>query len=114
MASGAQVSPPMPLFLQARCVDPLSRPCTAVKLVMVHESVASEFNKLFVERVSSLKAGLPWEDGVAITPLPETNKTFSMTSLIADAVGKGAKVTRITRRAHTSTHTVGEMMIQLV
>ena len=45
--------------------------CTAIKLVIVHESRAKEFVQLFTERVSALKYGLPWEKGVTITPLPE-------------------------------------------
>ena len=45
--------------------------CTAIKLVIVHESRAKEFVQLFSERVSALKYGLPWEKGVTITPLPE-------------------------------------------
>ena len=52
--------------------------CTAIKLIMVHESIASEFNKLFLQRVKKIKFGLPWEQDVFITPLPEPNKTDAM------------------------------------
>ena len=44
--------------------------CTAIKLIMVHASIADEFVAKLVEKVSALKVGLPWEAGVAITPLP--------------------------------------------
>jgi len=36
-------------------------------------------------RISALKSGLPWEDGVLITPLPEENKTDAMSDLISGA-----------------------------
>ena len=42
--------------------------------------------------VGALKAGLPWEEGVMITPLPEPKKPAYLEELIADAVAKGAEV----------------------
>jgi glyceraldehyde-3-phosphate dehydrogenase (NADP+) len=39
-----------------------------------------------------LKVGLPWEEGVKITPLPEPSKPAYLESLIDDAVSKGAHV----------------------
>jgi len=59
---------------------------------MVHESVADTFVEKLVARVSELKVGLPWEDGVSVTPLPETNKPSFLEGLIADAVEHGASV----------------------
>jgi glyceraldehyde-3-phosphate dehydrogenase (NADP+) len=66
--------------------------CTAIKLVFVHESVAVKFLAAFVSKVSALKVGLPWEDKVLITPLPEPKKPAYLKELILDAVAKGAKV----------------------
>jgi glyceraldehyde-3-phosphate dehydrogenase (NADP+) len=66
--------------------------CTAIKLVMLHESVVDAFFEQFLPRIASLKGGLPWDDGVSITPLPEPNKTQHMKALIADAISKGAKL----------------------
>lgn len=66
--------------------------CTAIKLVMVHESIKTAFLDKLVKQIDGLKAGLPWEAGVSITPLPEENKTEDMNALISDAVSKGAKV----------------------
>lgn len=48
--------------------------CTALKILLVHESIAEAFLKKFCEAVDNLKMGLPWEEGVKITPLPEENK----------------------------------------
>ncbi|AOW10850.1 NADP-dependent glyceraldehyde-3-phosphate dehydrogenase [Flavobacterium gilvum] len=66
--------------------------CTALKLIYVHENVAAEFNKRFAEKVDALKFGNPWEKGVALTPLPETEKPAYIEELINDAKEKGAKV----------------------
>ena len=64
--------------------------CTAIKLVMVHESIADQFVEKLVANVGALQAGLPWEAGVAITPLPEPSKPKILEGLIADALTLGA------------------------
>ena len=64
--------------------------CTALKMIFVHKNVADEFTKRFVKKVDSLVAGLPWEKGVSITPLPDTEKPKYLQGLIDDAVAKGA------------------------
>ena len=64
--------------------------CTAVKLIMVHDSVADAFVQKLLAKVGALKVGLPWEDGAAITPLPEPSKPKILAEMIADALSKGA------------------------
>jgi glyceraldehyde-3-phosphate dehydrogenase (NADP+) len=66
--------------------------CTALKIIFVHESVAPEFLELFNKKIAGLKCGMPWDEGVNITPLPEPNKTEYLDSLVRDAVTKGAGV----------------------
>jgi glyceraldehyde-3-phosphate dehydrogenase (NADP+) len=66
--------------------------CTAIKLVLVHSSIAQQFLTAFKSRVSRLRYGLPWHPGVSITPLPEHNKVQYLTGLINDALSKGASV----------------------
>ncbi len=66
--------------------------CTALKIIFVHEQIAEEFNKRYVQKLESLKMGMPWIDGVMITPLPEPDKPQYMKELIEDAVKRGAKV----------------------
>ena len=61
-------------------------------MLFVHESIIDSFLSRFNEAVSRLKAGMPWVDGVQITPLPEPDKTKYLTDLIADALDQGAKV----------------------
>jgi glyceraldehyde-3-phosphate dehydrogenase (NADP+) len=66
--------------------------CTALKMIFVHESISEKFLSKFGEAVASLKCGMPWEDKVMVTPLPETGKTNYLKELIDDAITKGAKV----------------------
>ncbi len=66
--------------------------CTALKIIFVHQSVADDFLKKFNAAVSRLKPGMPWEPGVALTPLPEPGKTEFLNKLVADARQHGAEV----------------------
>jgi glyceraldehyde-3-phosphate dehydrogenase (NADP+) len=66
--------------------------CTAIKIIYVHKDIAGEFLKKFNEAISTLTPGMPWDQGVQLTPLPETNKTQFMTEYIEDAVKNGAQV----------------------
>jgi len=66
--------------------------CTAIKMIFVHQSVSSSFTSKFSAKVSQLRSGLPWEDGVLITPLPEPKKPDFILELIKDAVEKGASI----------------------
>jgi glyceraldehyde-3-phosphate dehydrogenase (NADP+) len=66
--------------------------CTALKVLFVHTDIVAEFNKRYAAAVDALKFGLPWEDGVFLTPLPEKNKPAYIDGLIKDAVSKGAEV----------------------
>ncbi|WP_294297271.1 NADP-dependent glyceraldehyde-3-phosphate dehydrogenase [uncultured Chryseobacterium sp.] len=66
--------------------------CTALKLIFVQRDIAEEFTRKLTEAVASMKAGLPWEKDVKITPLPEHNKPSYLKECIDDAVAKGAQV----------------------
>jgi len=66
--------------------------CTALKLLFVHRSLAEKFLNAFSEAVNILPAGMPWEPGVQLTPLPEDGKPEWLKSLVDEAIGKGARV----------------------
>lgn len=66
--------------------------CTALKILFVHEDVLEPFLDKFCAKLAVLKPGMPWEDGVALTPLPEPGKVDYLSALLEDAVAKGAKV----------------------
>jgi glyceraldehyde-3-phosphate dehydrogenase (NADP+) len=66
--------------------------CTAIKQVWVEKAFADSFLAAFAKEVSCLPAGMPWVDGVRLTPLPEAHKVEYLTGLVEDAVRKGARV----------------------
>jgi glyceraldehyde-3-phosphate dehydrogenase (NADP+) len=66
--------------------------CTAIKIIFVHSKIADKFLKLFTEAIDQLKIGLPWENGVEITPLPEPDKIGYLRGIVEDAQMKGAAV----------------------
>ncbi|CAI3801977.1 NADP-dependent glyceraldehyde-3-phosphate dehydrogenase [Pseudomonas sp. MM221] len=66
--------------------------CTALKILFVHEDVVDAFLDKFQRKLAALKPGMPWEPGVALTPLPEPGKVDYLDGLVADATAKGARV----------------------
>ena len=66
--------------------------CTALKMLIVHQSIVDRFLQRFTEELAKLKVGMPWDKGVSITPLPEPGKVEYMTRLVEDAKAKGARV----------------------
>ncbi|MFJ3111332.1 NADP-dependent glyceraldehyde-3-phosphate dehydrogenase [Pseudomonas putida] len=66
--------------------------CTALKILFVHEDVVDAFLDKFQRKLAALKPGMPWEPGVALTPLPEPGKVDYLDGLVADATAKGAHV----------------------
>ena len=66
--------------------------CTALKSIFVQRPLLPAFLEAFGRAVAALPAGMPWEEGVFITPLPETGKPAYLAELVADAVGLGATV----------------------
>ena len=66
--------------------------CTALKIIFVHRAIVDEFLSQLCAEVAKLKYGMPWEPGVALTPLPEPHKPTYLKECIDDAISKGAKV----------------------
>lgn len=66
--------------------------CTALKILFVHRNIADTFIDLFCKKVSALPCGMPWENAIFITPLPEPDKTHYLQCLVNDALGKGASL----------------------
>lgn len=66
--------------------------CTALKMLMVHRSIVDKFIARFTEEFAKLKIGMPWDNGVTLTPLPELGKVEHMARLVADAKEQGARV----------------------
>lgn len=66
--------------------------CTALKILFVHNKIKDEFMKEFLSQLGSLKSGMPWEEGVKLTPLPEVDKPAYLDELKKDALSKGAEL----------------------
>ena len=66
--------------------------CTALKIIFVHKNIAEQFVQELTEAVSKLKFGMPWIEGVTLTPLPEPHKPAYLKECIEDAVQHGGKV----------------------
>jgi glyceraldehyde-3-phosphate dehydrogenase (NADP+) len=66
--------------------------CTALKIIFVHKSIAEVFVTRLSDEVNKLKFGMPWENGVALTPLPEPNKPAYLKECIDDALANGASI----------------------
>jgi glyceraldehyde-3-phosphate dehydrogenase (NADP+) len=66
--------------------------CTALKILFVHENIKDEFLKKFCEKVDALKFGMPWDEKVQITPLPEEEKFKYLNDCISDAEAKGGAI----------------------
>jgi len=65
--------------------------CTAVKRVLVLDTVANKLVSLLEEKVKKLKVGNP-KDEVDITPLIDSKAADFVQGLIDDAIDKGAKL----------------------
>lgn len=66
--------------------------CTALKILFVHRQIADTFLEKLLEAIAQLHIGMPWDDGVMITPLPEAGKSEYFTALLDDAKHHGAEV----------------------
>jgi len=77
--------------------------CTALKILFVHRNAVDSFLAGFSEAVSRLKIGMPWDDKVFITPLPEQGKPAYLTGLIEDAETHGAEVINPEGGTHVET-----------
>lgn len=66
--------------------------CTALKIIFVHRSLSDVFLDELSIAVSNLKFGMPWLEGVSLTPLPEIQKPAYLKECIDDAISHGAKI----------------------
>ena len=64
--------------------------CTAANRFIVHEDIAEEFTRAFVERMEATVVGDGTVDGTDCGPLIQPSAVESMLFLVEDALGKGA------------------------
>ena len=66
--------------------------CTALKILFVHKSRRAEFLERLTEAVGKLKAGLPWQQGVQLTPVADTGAIEWLHGLLDEARSMGAEI----------------------
>jgi glyceraldehyde-3-phosphate dehydrogenase (NADP+) len=66
--------------------------CTALKILFVEAAIADAFLERFAAAVNALPFGMPWHEGVFVTPVAEKGKTDYLRELVSDAVANGARV----------------------
>lgn len=72
--------------------------CTAVKRVLVLENVADKLVELVKKELEKVKVGMPYDEGVTVTPLIDDKSADFVQSLIDDAIEKGAELVVGNRR----------------
>ena len=72
----------------ARCLNN-GQSCIAAKRFIVHDSVAEEFQRLFVQQMAGLTVGDPMRDGTDVGPLASEQQRADVEELVDDAVGQG-------------------------
>ena len=66
--------------------------CTAANRFLVHRSVADEFAARLAERMGALRVGRGTEEGVQVGPLVDGKGRDKVTTLVQDALDRGAKI----------------------
>ena len=75
----------------ARCQNN-GQSCIAAKRFIVHEAVADEFERRFVERMAALRLGDPMDEATDLGPLATEQGRADVEELVDDAVKQGATV----------------------
>jgi len=74
------------------CLSFNGQRCTALKILFVQNNIIDIFLEKFAAAVNALTFGMPWQEGVFITPVAEKDKTSYLDALVADAVEHGAEI----------------------
>ncbi len=80
-----------PVAAYARCLNN-GQSCIAAKRFIVHDSVYSEFEQLFVKEMSGKIVGDPMHDDTELGPLATEEQRDYVEELVADAAANGARV----------------------
>jgi succinate-semialdehyde dehydrogenase / glutarate-semialdehyde dehydrogenase len=75
----------------ARCQN-AGQSCIAAKRFIVHDAVADRFEQLFVEQLEALTVGDPMDEATDLGPLATESGRADVEALVADALGKGARL----------------------
>jgi succinate-semialdehyde dehydrogenase/glutarate-semialdehyde dehydrogenase len=89
--SSAELERAAEVATTARCQNN-GQSCIAAKRFIVDEPVADRFEQLFVERMSSLRVGDPFDESTQVGPLATEQGRRDVEELVEDATSKGARV----------------------
>jgi acyl-CoA reductase-like NAD-dependent aldehyde dehydrogenase len=76
--------------------------CISIQRIFVHESVADEFTRRFVEATQKLRIGHPMEESTDIASLISEEEAKRVVSWIDDAVSRGATLVTGGERSHAT------------
>jgi glyceraldehyde-3-phosphate dehydrogenase (NADP+) len=66
--------------------------CAALKILFVHQDAWEEFQKRLSQGMEEIRVGMPWTDGVRITPLADPARIPYLCELVEDALHHGSQV----------------------
>jgi phosphonoacetaldehyde dehydrogenase len=66
--------------------------CTAVKRILVQESVADEFTRRLVEKTAEYKCGDPFDESTRVGTVIDEQAAIGLETVVKDAVAAGARV----------------------
>jgi putative phosphonoacetaldehyde dehydrogenase len=66
--------------------------CTAVKRILVHDSIADEFTRRLVEKTSEYVCGDPFDEATRVGTVIDEQAAINLENVLKEAVAAGAKV----------------------
>lgn len=66
--------------------------CTAVKRILVHQSVADDFTRRLVEKTTEYKCGDPFDESTRVGTVIDEQAAVGLEAVVKDAVAAGARV----------------------
>jgi glyceraldehyde-3-phosphate dehydrogenase (NADP+) len=66
--------------------------CAALKMFFVHRDVAEAFRSRLSQEIAETRVGMPWMEGVRITPLADPERVPYLDGLVEDALGRGGRI----------------------
>jgi glyceraldehyde-3-phosphate dehydrogenase (NADP+) len=66
--------------------------CAALKIFFVHQDIHEEFRERLSKRIANTGIGMPWMEGVRITPLADPDRITYLHELVEDALDQGGLI----------------------
>lgn len=66
--------------------------CAALKILFVHRDIEAKFRRRLGRAMEETRVGMPWQDGVRITPLADPARVPYLHELVEDALKKGSRI----------------------